>query len=396
MEEVVDRPADGVGNSKRSGSPKYNECIKVPRPALVFDPKSGSLPLLLLSLEESGCRVYNPDEDKVYETKSDFSGCRFLANSGKWFLVLDESRSDLYIVDVFSEERIHLPPLESTKGGLYNVERVGDNEFNVGYMDGFRDGFMDGDPSLHTIIYLRGLLWVDDKNGDDYVVVWQFHQGEFLGFCKKGDSHYRDIPIRVDVRREFRGLNDVVLKGYSVYYLATRGYIRHLDLSGQDGFKDVSELLRFPMWNKPDLPSVDFGKKVISSGDSIAVTTSGEVLLVFTRAYEPICETSRIFRVYKRKHIQLNPKYYDTILVEVESIGDEALFYDLSITVPANHILGIEPNSIYFTRNDRFGLDNGKSPCLDICVYNIATRNIKHFPSLFNLNLKDAQWFLPS
>ncbi|CAL9233735.1 unnamed protein product, partial [Arabidopsis halleri] len=364
----LDRPAAVA--AKRSGSPKYNECAKALRPALV-----GS-PMLLLSREEGGIRLCKPGEDMFYETTTDFSGYRFLASSGKWFLVVD-SRSDLYIKDVFSDERIRLPPLESINGGLYMVERVGSNEFKV------------------TLI--RGIL-NDDKNGD-FVVVWQFEEGQFLGFCKKGDLHYRDIPIRVDVRREFRGLKDVVLKGYNLYSLVTRSFIRHLDLSGQDGFKDVSVIPRFPMW-MPDTPRADFGtegKKVISFSDRIAVTTSGEVLLVFTKAYEPFCERSRIFRVYKRDPKELDPNTYDTSLVEMESIGDEALFFDLGITVPADHTLGIEPNSIYFTRNDHFGHKNICIPCLiDICVYNIATRTIKRFPSLSNLKLKDAQWFLPS
>ncbi|KAG7571964.1 hypothetical protein ISN44_As09g003610 [Arabidopsis suecica] len=385
--EELDRPAAVA--VKQSGIPKYNECAKAPR----VDPKSGS-PMLLLSREERGIRLCKPDEDMFYEMTTDFSGYRFLASSGKWFLVVD-SRSDLYIIDVFSDERIRLPPLESIKGGLYMVERVGSNEFKVTLIR----GIFNGSCSVQTTKYLRGLLWVDDKNGD-FVVVWQFEEGQFLGFCKKGDLHYRDIPIRVDVRREFRGLKDVVLKGYNLYSLVTRSFIRHLDLSGQDGFKDVSVIPRFPMW-KPYTPRVDFGvteiKKVISFSDSIAVTTSGEVLLVFTKAYEPFCERSRIFRVYKRDPKELDPNTYDTRLVEMESIGDEALFFDLGITVPADHTLGIEPNSIYFTRNDRFGHKNISIPCLiDICVYNIATRTIKRFPSLSNLKLKDAQWFLPS
>ncbi|CAH8263300.1 unnamed protein product [Arabidopsis lyrata] len=216
--EGQDRPAAVA--AKRSGSPKYNECAKALRPPLV-----GS-PLLLLSQEEGGCCLYKPEEDKFYETKSDFSRYRFLASSGKWFLVVD-SRSDLYIIDVFSDERIRLPPLESINGGLYMVERVGSNEFKV------------------TLI--RGIL------------------------------------NEISERRQ---------KGHQ---------------------------------------------------DRIAVTTSGEVLLVFTKAYEPFCERSRIFRVYKRDPKELDPNTYDTRLVEMESIGDEALFFDLGITVPADLTLGIEP-----------------------------------------------------
>ncbi|VYS53325.1 unnamed protein product [Arabidopsis thaliana] len=391
MDGLDDRPASvaEVGNSKRSGSPKYNERAKTPR----LDPKLGS-PLLLLSPEEGGFRLYKPDEDKFYETKSDFSGYRFLASSGKWFLVVD-SRWDLYIIDVFSDERISLPPLESTQGGLYMVEREGSNDFKVTLIG----GSLNGRCCVHTTEYLRGLLWVDDKNGD-FVVVWQFEQGQFLGFCKKGDLHYRDIPIRVDVRREFRGLQDVVLKGYNLYILVNRSFIRHLDLSGQDGFKDVSATPRFPIWVSAfgrDLGISEI-KKVISFSDSIAVTTSGDVFLVFTTAFESLGERSRIFHVYKRDpEKELKRNICGTSLVEVESIGDEALFFDFGITVPADHTLGIEPNCIYFTRNDRFGHKDGSIPCLvDICVYNIATRTFKRFPSLSNLKLKDAMWFLPS
>ncbi|CAA7023340.1 unnamed protein product [Microthlaspi erraticum] len=97
-------------------------------------PKCGS-PLLMLSLEEGGCVLYNPDEDRVYETTTrDFSGYRFLANSGKWFLAVD-SRSKLVIVDVFSEERIGLPPLESLKGERFKVEVAGDKKFNVSLIE---------------------------------------------------------------------------------------------------------------------------------------------------------------------------------------------------------------------------------------------------------------------
>ncbi|XP_010501676.1 PREDICTED: F-box protein At5g25290-like [Camelina sativa] len=281
------------------------------------------------------------------------------------------------------------------KMNLYKVERVEDNEFTVDLIK----PYMPAASCPITTKYLRGLLWVDDKkkNGVDYVVVWQFQEGQFLGFCRNGVFHYRNILIRnkVHVPREFRGLQDVVLKGHRLYYLSHRCYIRQLDLSGQGGFKDVYPLPSFQMWKPSRRPSGDLGitgvKKLISSGDSIAVTTSRDVLLVYTRAYEPVCESSRIFRVFKS-----DPKDRNSSLVEVECLGDEALFFDLGITVPADPTLGIEPNSIYFTRNDRFGHRGCYVPCLDICVYNIATRTIKRFLSGSTLKLKDAQWFLPS
>jgi len=300
----------------------------------------------------------------------------------------------LYIIDVFSEKRIELPPLESFKGSLFKILR--DGEENVKHMqmadnDPIRDEFP------HAAEDLRGRLWVEDKNGN-YVVVWQFEKNQFLGFCRTGDDHYREIPTQLEVQRELRGLYDMVLKGYNLYVFATREFIRHLDLSGQDedGFKDVSEKHRLPMW-MPRLTMKERESrnqlKCIPSNKGIAVTRAGQVLLVYTFDLGT-SESHRMFRLYKRDPKDLDPKTLDTQLLEVHSLGDEALFLDLGITVPADHTLGIEPNSIYFTRGDR--IRHKESSCLDICVFNLITKTIKRFHGLSNFNFYDAQWFLPS
>ncbi|ESQ45836.1 hypothetical protein EUTSA_v10010442mg [Eutrema salsugineum] len=378
---------------KRNSSCPDNQCAKAMRSTLILRPKSGS-PLLLLFSEEDGCRLYSPEEDRVYETtRSDFSGYRILGNSGKWFLVVD-SRSDLYIIDVFSEEKIHLPPLESMKGGYYKLERVADKELTCKLIsESYRSGV------VLTAMDLRGLLWVDDKSGN-YVVVWKYVElgRQFLGYCKKGDDHYTEIPTAKlgDVRRELRGQRDLVLKGYSLYIFTSYDYIRHLDLSGQDGFKDVSETHRFPMWRDDYMNEELLGMTTISCRDTIVVTTSGEALIVHSRGYESNenFEKHRIFRVYKRDSKDLDPDTRDTRLVQVDSLGDEALFLDMGFTVPADHTLGIEPNSIYFTHDNRLRPD-WRTPRFDICVYNLATKTTKRFPVLSNFNLKDARWFLP-
>ncbi|KAL1217714.1 F-box protein [Cardamine amara subsp. amara] len=374
---------------KRRSSSSDLESAKALRSSLILRPKVGS-PLVMLSREKEGCGVYKPDEDRVYETKRDFSGYRFLGNSGKWSLVVD-SRMKFYIVDVFSEEMIDLPPIESFKGTLFRLERLGDNVRNRLVSDSAHG-------LVNTAEDLRGRLWVDDNNGD-YVVVWVFQRSEYIGFCKKGDDHYREILLRgIDVHWQFRGFYDFVLKGHHLYIHVVRGFIRHLDLSaGHDGdFKDVSERQDFAL-HRPSLMSLCMDErerikinKIISFTESIAVTRSGQVLLVYTYELNS-AERQRMFHLYKRNP---NPTCYETEIVEVDSLGDEALFLDLGTTVPADHTLGIEPNSIYFTRGDRIYHRN--TSCLDICVFNLTTKTIKRFPTLSNLNLKDAQWFLPS
>ncbi|VVB01689.1 unnamed protein product [Arabis nemorensis] len=109
------------------------------------------------------------------------------------------------------------------------------------------------------------------------------------------------------------------------------------------------------------------------ANSSMVVTTAGEVLLV-----ESITtETEMSFHIYKNDpSLQSNGGYYPPLL-EVDSVGDEALFLDLGITMPANHSLSIKPNSIYFTRHNRAGLR--KPSNLNICVFNLATNTLKRY-----------------
>ncbi|CAE5958650.1 unnamed protein product [Arabidopsis arenosa] len=269
-----------------------------------------------------------------------------------------------------------------------------------------KDGCRLCNPADERVVYetksdLSGhrFLGSSGDNKEDYVVVWHFEMNEFLGFCKKGDDHYREISTMTGVvRRELHGVKDMVLKGYSLYVLAIRDFIRHLDLSGhgEDGIKDVSENHKLPMW-KPGMSRDEHERvniyKITSSSESIAVTRSGQVLVVYS--YElGNSQRHRMFHVYKRDPKDLDPTTYLTHLLEVHSLGDEALFLDLGTTVPADHTLGIEPNSIYFTRGDRIRHRNPSRP--DICVFSLTTKTIKRFPTLSSFNVKDAQWFLPS
>ncbi|XP_010494023.1 PREDICTED: F-box protein At5g25290-like [Camelina sativa] len=356
---------------------------------------------LMMLFEESDCVLYNPDEDRVYKRKRDFSGIRFLANSGNWFLALD-SGSNLCIVHVFSggeRNRINLPPLDSiNKGGHFTLKRIGDGEFKERLASGGL-GY-----SNKSVVDLRGLLWVDEKK-EEYTVAWFFDTGSpYIAFCKKGQDHYRTIPTRIDVPREFRGLSDMVLRGDTLYVYTTRRFIRILDFSVPEGFKDVvpDSYILLPFYPASDDENT-YDDGAISS-HNIAVTTSGEVLLVESIAYNKATSEipTRIFRLYKTDP---NPDPDELIhklnlSVEVDSLGHEARLLDLGFTVPADPTLGIQPNSIYFTRHDRLRNCKLKPSCPDIfpciCVFNLDTKKLTQFPSLSNLNPKDARWFLPS
>ncbi|CAL9232375.1 unnamed protein product [Arabidopsis halleri] len=258
-----------------------------------------------------------------------------------------------------------------------------------------------------NVVDLRGLLWVDEKKKEEYTVVWFFDTGaNYIAFCKNREDHYRTIPTRFNVRRELRGISDMVLGGDILYVYTIRRYIRVLDLSGQEGYNDVvsnTDLLSPLYPASPPSSDDETTYDGAFSRHNIAVTTSGEVLLVESIVYDDSSD-SKIptigLRLYKKVP---NPDpdefiYRPNVSVEVDSLGHEALLLDLGITVPADRTLGIEPNSIYFTRHDRLRNCKLKPSCRarDICVFNLKTKNVTRFPSLSYLKAKDALWFLPS
>uniref|UniRef100_A0A0D3A5L3 KIB1-4 beta-propeller domain-containing protein n=2 Tax=Brassica TaxID=3705 RepID=A0A0D3A5L3_BRAOL len=201
-----------------------------------------------------------------------------------------------------------------------------------------------------------------------------------MSFCKNGDTHYTDIPLfhHQDLHL-LDGLSEMVLWGTRLYLSTNRRYVRVLDLSGPQGFfKDITDGTPFPML------SAD-----MSCDSSIAVTTSGQVLLVESDPCNRTC-----FRLYKKNPDIENPDLFGHTVTEVYSLNGEALLLDLGYTVPANKALGIEPDSIYFIRHYR--PCQCASPDLDICVFNLATKSLDRYPDLDKMDLIDARWFLPS
>ncbi|KAG2240313.1 hypothetical protein Bca4012_023298 [Brassica carinata] len=333
---------------------------------------SGSLGLMLFP-KDGGCVLYNPKEGTFRRNLGDFPGCRFLANSGNWFLLLD-SGCNLSIVDVFSKETIHLPSLESIESADSTVKRVGDTQI----FERHDSDCIFGDLSADVV---SGLLWVSDS-GKEFVVVWLFDLPghSYISFCKNGDTRYTDIPLFH--HRDLHwldGLSEMVLQGTRLYVTTNRRYVRVFDLSGPQGFfKDITGPTPLAMLSRH-----------ASCDSSIAVTTSGEVLLVESDHWR-----RSWFRLYKKDPDVKNPLLACHTVTEVDSLGGEALLLDLGFTVPANKALGIEPDTIYFTRHYRPCQCLGRD--LDICAFNLVTKSFDRFPNLDKMNLMDARWFLPS
>ncbi|CAL9222843.1 unnamed protein product [Arabidopsis halleri] len=155
----------------------------------------------------------------IYKSERDFSGIRFLANYGNWFLVID-SKSNLYIIDVFSENRIDLPSLESLVSDNFTFERLGDKKFKW-QVTNRHQGLIVSYPTSED---LSGLLWVDEKT-KEFVAVWFIEDScNFIAYCKKGDDHYSHIELRFHFPNPFQRVYDIVLHGYFLYISMTRLY----------------------------------------------------------------------------------------------------------------------------------------------------------------------------
>ncbi|KAF3533282.1 hypothetical protein DY000_02038017 [Brassica cretica] len=237
--------------------------------------------------------------------------------------------SNLYIVDAFSEKKIRLPTLESIDSADCIVKSLGDRKFVRQDSDSI---FSDLSADV-----VRGLLWVSES-AKQYVVVWLFDLPghSYMSFYKNGDTHYTDIPLfHPQDLHWLDGLSEMVLWGTRLCLSTSRRYVRVLDLSGPQGFfKDITDGTPFPMLSAN-----------MSCDSSIAVTTSGQVMLVESDPCNRTC-----FRLYKKNPDIENPDLFGHTVTEVYSLDGEALLLDLGFTVPANKALGIEPDSIYFTR----------------------------------------------
>ncbi|XP_023641898.1 F-box protein At5g25290 [Capsella rubella] len=327
--------------------------------------------------DTTDCLLYNPHEKDIIYIRA--APSRLLASCGKWLLMID-SQSRLYVIDVFSGNKIDLPPLESLKSNDSFLKRMEDKDKEFEWE--FSEGYVY---LLHTD-EIRARLWIDEK-AEEIALVWFFDSPAcFLGFYKKGNAHYDLIPITYDIARILTGMLCLILRGYCLYILTMRRFVRVIDFSMKQGFEEVTGI-------DPDPYSPIFPPLRYHCHFSIAVTTLGEVLFVTSTKNNEMA-----FRIYKMDP-NAEPDDHMPDLLDVDSLGDEALLLDLGITVPANYTLGIKPNSIYFTHHNLIHskkvwnkVDHVLPPYdVDICVFNLSTKTLEPFPAPSNMTLKDAR-----
>ncbi|CAA7031018.1 unnamed protein product [Microthlaspi erraticum] len=323
--------------------------------------RNSQIPWLILFPEgnNNACTLFNPEEkDKLYKTQDlgvvfAKSVCR--ATFGSWLLMQDP-RYNLYMVNIFTKDRINLPPMESQLGSI-KIERTKDDELRIISNKGY--GYESKRFNIPSFV-----LWIDVKT-KDFIVLWGL--GEFcVVYSKKGDTSWSQIPKSSDCYQ-------MVYKDHKLYSSRYYGYsFKIFDFSAdtpREAFHDDTYHTRY---------------RRLRGGAKFVVTVSGDVLRVERMFSESGILSFIIYKVYSSLGFLKDHE-------EVDSLGDEAMLLDLGITVLASDIEGIKPNCIYFTGY------RGRNTT-DISLYNIETQKMELLRKFdcSSAQFSRARWFLPS
>nr|VDD49200.1 unnamed protein product [Brassica oleracea] len=163
------------------------------------------------------CTLFNPEErDKRYKTQDlglEFAKSFCISTYGSWLLMRHPLRS-LYVVNLFTNERINLPSVESQLG-MVKVERT---------LDGYELRTTSPNEKVYKGISIRTpVFWIDERT-NDYVVIWGLRD-LCVVYSKKRDTSWTQLP-------KTAGCVDVVYKE-SKLYLSLSGCFLIFDLSGE-------------------------------------------------------------------------------------------------------------------------------------------------------------------
>uniref|UniRef100_A0A0D3A539 KIB1-4 beta-propeller domain-containing protein n=1 Tax=Brassica oleracea var. oleracea TaxID=109376 RepID=A0A0D3A539_BRAOL len=164
------------------------------------------------------CTLFNPEErDKRYKTQDlglEFAKSFCISTYGSWLLMRHPLRS-LYVVNLFTNERINLPSVESQLG-MVKVERT---------LDGYELRTTSPNEKVYKGISIRTpVFWIDERT-NDYVVIWGLRD-LCVVYSKKRDTSWTQLP-------KTAGCVDVVYKESKLYFLGLSGCFLIFDLSGE-------------------------------------------------------------------------------------------------------------------------------------------------------------------
>ncbi|CAH2055186.1 unnamed protein product [Thlaspi arvense] len=330
-------------------------CVGRTNPWLVRFPESNN----------SSCKLFDPSEHKSYTVRDisfGFARSRCLSNYGSWFLMLDD-RTELYLLNLFTRERIPLLSPETMESTQIKVERISDSDlmFTTFY---YKDNERLSSEKKNRIEVDIAVLWVDERSRD-YLVVWSFSR--LFAYHRKGDDNKSWKVFQPPKNQGWKVVRplSMAFKESKLYVLSELQRIIVYDFSGSDSPMECASF---------SLP--DFHRPIMYC-HNLAVTLFGQVLII-----------SSIGRNFLNFYT-MDPESSKWSILK--SLGEEALLMDQGITVAAKD--GVLKNCIYYS-NDQLYRRIGTSLNNDynvICVCNIQTK--KQFQVFPHLTASDARWF---
>ncbi|KAF3494870.1 hypothetical protein DY000_02054259 [Brassica cretica] len=144
--------------------------------------------------ENSSCMLSNSEEkDKLYKTQDlglEFAKSSCMKTYGSW-LLMQNLQSNLFIVNLFTGERINLPPVKS-QFGMTKIQSP--------------------------------VFWIDEKT-KDHVVSWA-RSKKCVVYSKTGDNSWNKIP-------KTSGCLDMVYKDHKLYFSSYSNNVKIFDFSGE-------------------------------------------------------------------------------------------------------------------------------------------------------------------
>ncbi|ESQ51909.1 hypothetical protein EUTSA_v10017543mg [Eutrema salsugineum] len=301
----------------------------------------------------------DPGKDEIHEIEHpgvDFLSSYVMASCSNWLLIAD-SRQDLYLLNVFTRERIDLPSMDSALLGHSRFQRKEEWKH-----------FINLTPSN-----ISACLWMNERTGE-YVVAWSFKK-HYLFSYKRGDDSWCDI--------QGTSCESMAYKNKKLYVYTSDGYIKILDISG-DSPHEILEgnpylCSRFcfvsqPVWRR-----------------RVAITNSGEVLIALS--LKGLKEEKGLFYIFKMN--VRNGKWE-----RVDSLGGEMLIFGHGLTIRAPVKVidgeGIKSDSVCFMGDDLWpGQDyfntNRRTKC---GVFDLAKSSIT-WPKTLDDSFLKSSWFVP-
>ncbi|CAH2059658.1 unnamed protein product [Thlaspi arvense] len=319
-----------------------------------------------IQFNECSTSLFDPVEDKkIHETEHpgiEFSKSYVMASCSNWLLVVD-FLVDLYLLNVFTSERISVPSMESMFLGQARFQGEDDWEQFIKRTN------------IASFRKSTACLWINERTRD-YVIAWSYKE-HYLFTYKIGDDSWCNL--------EGTQCKSMAYKNNKLYVYTSDHYIKTLDLSKNS----PNEIVEGNPYRSHRFHFVSKPKEYIWK-KRIAITSSGEVLIVVS--LKGLAE-KRYFYVFKMNVGSGNWE-------RVDSLGGEMLIFGHGHTIraPIKEINGegIKGDSICFDDDDLMPGSDYLSAYRKInCgVFDLATSTITWSKTLDAPFLKSS-WFVP-